>query len=55
MHGFQLVRRTREILPDIKVIMMTAFEVNKPEFETVFPSMKSGKRGKEAICAIKTG
>ena len=39
MNGFQLVRRIREINPDIKVIMMTAFEVNKPEFETVFPSM----------------
>jgi len=40
MNGFQLVRRVRELNPAIKVIMMTAFEVNKPEFETVFPSMK---------------
>ena len=40
MNGFQLVRRVREIRPDTKVIMMTAFEVNKPEFETVFPSMQ---------------
>jgi DNA-binding NtrC family response regulator len=38
MTGFQLVRRTKELRPDMKVIMMTAFEVNKPEFESVFPS-----------------
>jgi len=40
MNGFQLVRRVRELRPDIKVIMMTAFEINLPEFEAVFPSMK---------------
>ena len=40
MNGFQLVRRAREIRPDLKTIMMTAFEMNKPEFETVFPSMQ---------------
>ena len=39
MNGFQLVRRVREVRPDLKVVMMTAFEVSKPEFETVFPSM----------------
>ena len=36
--GFQLVRRVRDLRPDIKVIMMTMFEVNKREFEAVFPS-----------------
>ena len=40
MNGFQLVRRVRESRPDIKVVMMTAFEMNKPEFEAVFPSMQ---------------
>ena len=40
MNGFQLARRVREIKPDLRVIMMTAFEVNLPEFESVFPSMK---------------
>jgi DNA-binding NtrC family response regulator len=38
MSGFQLVRRVKDLRPDIKVIMMTAFEVSKPEFESVFPS-----------------
>jgi two-component system response regulator ChvI len=41
MNGFQLVRRVRDIRRDIKVVMMTAFEVNLPEFEEVFPSMKA--------------
>jgi DNA-binding NtrC family response regulator len=36
--GFQLVRKVKDVRPEIKVIMMTMFEVNKPEFEAVFPS-----------------
>ena len=38
MTGFQLVRRVKDLRPDIKIVMMTAFEVNKTEFESVFPS-----------------
>src|SRR5688572_8599324 len=38
MTGFQLVRRVKDLRPDIKIIMMTAFDVNKTEFESVFPS-----------------
>lgn len=36
--GFQLVRRVKDLRPKMKVIMMTMFEVNKQEFEAVFPS-----------------
>ena len=36
--GFQLVRKIKDLRPEMKVIMMTIFEVNKPEFEAVFPS-----------------
>jgi DNA-binding NtrC family response regulator len=36
--GFQLVRKVKDLRPEMKVIMMTMFEVNKPEFEVVFPS-----------------
>ena len=36
--GFQLVRRVKDLRPEMKVIMMTMFEVNKGEFEAVFPS-----------------
>lgn len=38
MTGFQLVRKVKDLRPEMKVIMMTMFEVNKPEFEAVFPS-----------------
>ncbi len=38
MTGFQLVRRVKDLRPDIKIVMMTAFEVNKTEFDAVFPS-----------------
>ena len=37
--GFQLVRRVKDLRPEMKVIMMTMFEVNKREFEAVFPSI----------------
>jgi DNA-binding NtrC family response regulator len=36
--GFQLVRKVKDLRPEIKVVMMTMFEVHKPEFEAVFPS-----------------
>jgi DNA-binding NtrC family response regulator len=36
--GFQIVRRVKDLRPDMKVIMMTLFEVNKREFEAIFPS-----------------
>jgi DNA-binding NtrC family response regulator len=38
MNGFELVKRIRQIKQDMKLIMMTAFEVNKKEFESIFPS-----------------
>jgi two-component system response regulator ChvI len=38
MTGFQLVRRVKDLRPDIKIIMMTAFDINRLEFEAVFPS-----------------
>lgn len=38
MTGFQLARRIRELRADMPVIFMTAFEVNKKEFDPVFPS-----------------
>jgi DNA-binding NtrC family response regulator len=36
--GFQLVRKIKVLRPEMKVMLMTMFEVNKPEFEAVFPS-----------------
>ncbi len=36
--GSQLVRKVKDLRPEMKVVMMTMFEVNKPEFEAVFPS-----------------
>jgi DNA-binding NtrC family response regulator len=38
MNGFQLVKRIRQIRPEMRLVMMTAFEIDKTEFESVFPS-----------------
>jgi CheY-like chemotaxis protein len=38
MNGFELARKVREARPDIPLVLMTAFEINKPEFAALFPS-----------------
>jgi CheY-like chemotaxis protein len=38
MTGFEFVREVRKIMPSTKVILMTAFEINKSEFDIVHPS-----------------
>jgi two-component system response regulator ChvI len=40
MNGFDLVRRIRQIKPEIKVLLITAFEINNNEFSSVLPSIK---------------
>ena len=38
--GFELARRIREIIPDVPIIFMTAFEINQTEFQKMFPSLE---------------
>jgi DNA-binding NtrC family response regulator len=38
LSGIQLARKVKEINPDIKVVLMTAFEIKDHEFSKVFPS-----------------
>ena len=39
MSGFQLAREIRNLNPKVKIILMTAFEINMSEFKKVLPSM----------------
>ncbi len=39
-NGFEVARAVKEIRPDIKIAFITAFEINKSEFEKVLPSTK---------------
>jgi YesN/AraC family two-component response regulator len=39
LSGIQLVRKVKEINPDVKVVLMTAFEIRDNEFSKVFPSV----------------
>jgi len=39
MNGFQLVRALRESRPDMKVVIMSAFEINKNEWQLIMPSI----------------
>ena len=38
LSGIQLAKRVKETNPDVKVILMTAFEIRDNEFSKVFPS-----------------
>ena len=38
LSGIQLSRKIKEINPNVKVILMTAFEIRDSEFSKVFPS-----------------
>ena len=38
MNGFEVSRAVKQIRPNIKIAFITAFEINKSEFEKVLPS-----------------
>jgi CheY-like chemotaxis protein len=40
LSGIQLARKVKEINPSIKVVLMTAFEIQDNEFSKVFPSTR---------------
>lgn len=40
MSGFELVRRVKEIRPELKVVLISSFIIHKGEFEKVLPSIK---------------
>ena len=39
MSGIKLARKVKEINPNVKVVLMTSFEIRDNEFSKVFPSM----------------
>ena len=40
LSGIQLAKRVKEINPNVKVVLMTAFEIRDNEFSKVFPSTR---------------
>ena len=40
LSGIQLARKVKETNPDVKVVLMTAFEIRDNEFSKVFPSTR---------------
>jgi YesN/AraC family two-component response regulator len=40
MNGFELYRQIKEINPNTKIAFITAFEINKDEFNKVLPSIE---------------
>ena len=41
INGFEFVRQIKEIKPEVKILFITAFEINNNEFSTVLPSTKA--------------
>jgi DNA-binding NtrC family response regulator len=40
MSGFQLAREIRRMNQDVKILLMSSFEISMPEFKKVLPSIK---------------
>jgi two-component system nitrogen regulation response regulator GlnG len=40
MTGFELVKQLKELHPHSKILLMTSFEIQKREFDKVFPSIQ---------------
>ena len=40
MNGYEFVKKIKEIRPEIKVFLMTAFEINDAEFRKVLLNVK---------------
>ena len=55
MNGFEFLRKVKEIRPDIKVFLMTAFEINNLEFSNVIPSIKVDEFVPKPITMKKLG
>jgi len=49
LSGIQLARKVKEINPNVKVILMTSFEIKDNEFSKVFPSMQVDGFAQKAI------
>jgi DNA-binding NtrC family response regulator len=42
INGYELVRKIKILQPKVKVMLMSAFEINEEEFSRVFPSVETG-------------
>lgn len=40
MSGFEFVKKAKQLRPDLRILLMTAFEINKQEFQKVLPSVQ---------------
>ena len=40
MNGYEFIKKVKEIKKEVKVILMTAFEINGKEFHNLLPSIK---------------
>lgn len=56
MSGYEFLKRVKEIKPEIKVLLMTAFEINDAEFECLLLKVKiEGIMQKPISLAYLTG
>ena len=42
MNGYELVTKIKELQPKVKVILMSAFEINDKEFSRMLPLVEIG-------------
>jgi two-component SAPR family response regulator len=40
MNGYEFVRKIKESNPEVKIMLMSAFEINEKEFHNLLPDIK---------------
>jgi DNA-binding NtrC family response regulator len=40
MNGYELIRKIKESNPEVKIMLMSAFEINEREFHNILPDIK---------------
>jgi two-component SAPR family response regulator len=40
MNGYELIKKAKEIHKQVKIVLMSAFEINDKEFHNIFPDIK---------------
>ncbi len=51
MNGYQFIKKVKEIKPQVKVLCISAFEIDDIEFRRVLPSIKIAEFIKKLISA----
>ena len=53
INGYELIRRVKNLKPEIKVILLSAFEINPQDFSKVLPAIKIDRFVSKPVSPMK--